>query len=190
MNSKSGKQTVRTFIAIRLPRPVVAYLAQQQETWRQTMPQGGVKWVDPALFHLTVRFLGQTHPDQFASLAGLLDSVDTGAFSLTLTQTGAFPNARRPRVLWAGVAGDLAAANALREQLDAGLAALGWPPDNHTFNPHITLGWVKRSHRLRRPPPLGEALEPLPIPVQTVWLVRSDSRPQGPVYTPVHETTL
>ena len=102
---------------------------------------------------------------------------------------GAFPDLRRPSVLWAGVEaleGDLAA---LRAAADAAARAAGLPRDNKPFHPHITLG------RVRRERPAPEALErlretlhdardwgPGAIDVDDVALFSSTLRPRGAVH--------
>ncbi len=56
---------------------------------------------------------------------------------------GFFPNDKRPRVIWAGVAGspDLAS---IARNVDAGLAKLGIPGEERAFTPHLTLARCER----------------------------------------------
>ena len=51
---------------------------------------------------------------------------------------GFFPNARRPRVFWAGVEADPQLA-ALAEAIEAKLDPLGIPAEKRDFHPHLTL---------------------------------------------------
>src|SRR3712207_7437894 len=50
---------------------------------------------------------------------------------------GSFGSPRRPRVLWAGVAGDVEALSAIQKDVEAALAPLGVAPEGRAFTPHI-----------------------------------------------------
>src|SRR4051794_37491807 len=98
-------ETYRLFIAVELPPNVKAELADAQ-TWlrRAKLP---VNWVAPGRMHLTLRFLGTTSVALIPELdrairAGLAQH---SAMTLRLSGAGAFPNDRRPNVVWAGVGG-------------------------------------------------------------------------------------
>jgi 2'-5' RNA ligase len=56
---------------------------------------------------------------------------------------GCFPNPKRPRVIWAGLRGEVKELEALKNQLEPGLVKLGYIPEKREFHPHLTLGRVK-----------------------------------------------
>ena len=94
----------RLFVAMVPPRAAVAALerdvaAVQSEPWR---------WVPPERWHVTLEFVGEADADEvarrWARRAG-----DAVPMRLHLAGAGAFPVARRGRVLWAGLAGDIVA---------------------------------------------------------------------------------
>ncbi len=61
--------------------------------------------VAPASWHLTLRFLGDTLPEERARLAGEMRAAALGApFTLGFDRAGAFPRPARAAVLWLGVA--------------------------------------------------------------------------------------
>lgn len=64
-------------------------------------------------------------------------------FQLALGAAGAFPNLRHPRVLWVGITGKLETLQALQKRLEEVLATLGFPREEHSFSPHLTLGRVR-----------------------------------------------
>jgi 2'-5' RNA ligase len=110
-------------------------------------------------------------------------------FRLQLSGLGMFPSERSPRVLWAGVAGDLEALGALQGRMEAEMSALSFPPEKRPFSPHLTLGRVRQetSEGMRRrlsAALLATSLDHTgPWQVETVHLMRSDPAPGGAIYS-------
>ncbi|MFN2137450.1 MAG: RNA 2',3'-cyclic phosphodiesterase [Candidatus Promineifilaceae bacterium] len=184
-------ETFRAFVAVSLPEEVIGYLGKLIEDLAAQVPPRSVRWTQPDKMHLTLRFLGDTKKDLLQELQNALDSVTQARkpFSLQLQGFGCFPNCRRPRVLWAGLGGNLDAAAGLKAAIDEAIVPFGWEREERPFSPHLTLGRVKDASRLdkQRWP---ETVEPLPIPVAAVHLVQSDLTPGGPIYTIRHTSTL
>ncbi|CAK0886753.1 unnamed protein product, partial [Prorocentrum cordatum] len=97
---------------------------------------GGVKWVDPSLMHLTLKFLGAVDEDGLAALRASLPPAvhSVEPFSLTLRRGGVFRQARqRPRVLFLGVGDEdeggpaAAAFGELAHAVDEACAGAGLP---------------------------------------------------------------
>jgi 2'-5' RNA ligase len=72
------------------------------------------------------------------------------------------------------------------------MAALGFKPEQRVYHPHVTLGRVKDSRRLRELLATMETVtfECSPVPVREMTLVRSELKPGGSVYTPVARVPL
>ena len=107
---------MRTFIAVPLPAEVRSTLAEVQEKLRSL--GGAVRWSAASSIHLTFKFLGEIDPALLPELTESL-RLHTQAerpFPLHLNSLGAFPDLRRPRVIWCGLAGDVARLEALQEQ--------------------------------------------------------------------------
>lgn len=179
----------RAFIAIELPPAAHAELARVIAQLR-TGHERSVKWVDPEIIHLTLKFLGNT-PNEKAS--AITEAVRQAArtvapFSLEMTGLGAFPNAGAPRVIWAGVGGDLATLRTLQKQIDQALIPLGFAPEARDFSPHLTLGRVRDGVPPRDRADLRKRLgsiglpERMGIPVTHVCLMKSTLTPKGPLY--------
>jgi 2'-5' RNA ligase len=147
-----------------------------------------VKWVDPAILHITLKFVGWVPEKRVEDCLSLGREVAAASrqSKLILAGAGAFPNARRPRVLWIGATGDVdilaAAAGAFdRRMAEVGLAE----PENRPFAAHLTLGRVRQD---AKPPDLTEALAAFAdeqfgeVPVEEFLLMRSHLQPSGPVY--------
>jgi 2'-5' RNA ligase len=156
----------------------------------------GIRWVAPENVHLTLQFLGAVPEprvaDVSAALAGAAEAV-RGPIALEVRGAGGFPNARRPRVIWLGIEGDLAALGALVEDLGRRLAPLGFPPEARAFSPHLTLG---RARDARGGPGLGGAIasvaggEAIRWRVAEVALVESHLSPRGARYVSIACTAL
>ena len=179
--------TIRAFIAIHLPSEVQAALGRVAATLSEGLPRGAVRWVRPELMHLTLHFLGDTDVGRLPAIGRAMDDAVAGRapFTLTLDGLGCFPNPRRPRVVWAGLAGDMAQLLALKAALDEQLAALGWPPEDKPFRAHLTLGRVK-DERAAQALSLTTPLPQPAVPVAAIHLMESQLRPEGPVYTVRH----
>ena len=100
-----------------------------------------VRWLDPDTYHLTLKFLGNPHPDLMPRVSEAIGEVGgkSRPFSMEIRGFGAFPTIRRPRVLWAGVEPVLAL-RCLKQDVEWGLASLGFDRETSAFHPHVTVG--------------------------------------------------
>jgi 2'-5' RNA ligase len=132
----------RTFVAIELGDDARAYLAREVTRLQRALP--GVRWVDPANLHLTLVFLGELDDARLAAAteaAGAAASVKP--FTLEVAGLGSFGPPHAPRVVWAGLRGNLPRLNQLYEALAAALEARGFPRETRPFAPHLTLARLK-----------------------------------------------
>lgn len=139
---------MRLFIALNLPEEV------QQALWAAVAPLRDlglpVKWVRPEGIHLTLKFLGEVPEAREGEFVAALGRAAVGARALPLALGGfgVFPDFRRPRVLWVGVAPD-PALELLQDRVEREFAPLGFPTEAQTFRPHLTLGRAAREARAR-----------------------------------------
>lgn len=183
--------TIRAFIAIQLPAKARNELARINEILAAQLPPRTVRWVKPELMHLTLHFLGDTAVAKLPSLYEALDnsSAKHDAFTLSLDHLGCFPNRKRPRVIWAGIKGELGAAAALKSEIDQALLPLGWKKDERPFRPHLTIGRVKDSRKFQSINWQINIVK-LALPVRAVHLIESELTPSGPIYTVRHTSQL
>jgi 2'-5' RNA ligase len=131
-----GVARTRTFLALPLPAPVRAALAEL----RAGLPPAprGVRWSDPAQAHATLVFLGDLDDSALAEVRDRTRAVAaaTAPFDADLAGLGAFAEAGRARVLWIGWGAGAAAVARLQVAL---VAALERPPEPRPFAPHVTL---------------------------------------------------
>ena len=69
-------------------------------------------------------------------------------FSIDATKLGAFPNARRPKILWAGIGDGINELRALHADIEEGLLDLGcYRREDREYTPHLTLGRLTHDER-------------------------------------------
>jgi 2'-5' RNA ligase len=98
------------------------------------------RWVAPENYHLTVAFLGGVDEERVPEMIDALRdaAAHVTVFDVPLDFVGAFPNARKPRVVWVGPARAVPAFGALCGAVRAPLAALGFTFEPHA-DAHVTL---------------------------------------------------
>jgi RNA 2',3'-cyclic 3'-phosphodiesterase len=181
---------MRLFIALPLPPEVTGWLWQFGQKLAGVVPPEAVRWVRPEGMHLTLSFLGdEVTAVQLPLIIQALDQLATVTqpFSLHLDKLGCFPKPLAPRVIWAGLAGDVVQLRQLKTGLDELLTPLGWPPERRSFSPHLTLGRVKDTAGVARASlPFGTLLQKQGFVNTAVSLYQSQLTPQGPHYTIRH----
>jgi RNA 2',3'-cyclic 3'-phosphodiesterase len=184
---------IRAFLAIDLPDALRAKLALVQGELKKS--GADVRWVAVGNIHLTLKFFGNV-PDADIDLLGKAAREAAAAhppLQLQVTKAGAFPNIRSPRVVWVGLGGELIPLTQLYHQLEKSFAALGYPPEDRAFSPHLTLGRVKSPANRHRLAQMLEKLPPLdwpPFAVDQLILFQSVLSPRGSTYTPLQVAPL
>lgn len=183
--------TIRAFIAVPLSDEVKRGLGDVARALAGPLPRGAVRWVRPEQIHLTLVFLGDTPTDQLPAIQRGMDAAaeNNQPFTLHLGDLGFFPTARRPRVIWIGLAGEVNRLASLKAALDAPLAALGRSPEDKPFRAHLTLGRV-RNERDVQGLEWAADVPRLAVAITTIHLIESKLRPDGPVYTVRHMSLL
>jgi 2'-5' RNA ligase len=182
---------VRVFAALELPPQMRARLDEIVEALDAALPRGGVRWVRAEGMHLTLKFYGDVASGRLPELEAALQQAagSAGPLALEMQGLGVFPNPLHPRVIWAGMAGDLDALRALHEKVEQVSSPLGFKPEARDFTPHLTLGRVKAHLKPREREALMEAVtrrrsEPFGAFVaDAVSLMRSHLKPTGAEYT-------
>lgn len=183
---------MRTFIAIEIPPAVKTALAAMQTELRRAAAD--VAWTKPENLHLTLRFLGEIEERRLQTVKRVCDeaAATVPPFVLRLNGGGVFPNLRQPRVLWAGLAGEIEMAAQLQSRLEQALTAQGFAPEDKPFNPHLTVGRVKSQQNARQVAALAEiqSLPEIAFEVREIVLMKSDLHPTGARYTALAKSPL
>ena len=135
----------RLFTAIEVPREIGMMLSAYR---------GGVhgaRWVDPANYHLTLRFIGDVDERTAFEAADMLDLIERPSFNITLNALDQF-GGKKPRAIFAAAAASTALIELQAEQ-ERMMRRIGLPPESRKFTPHITLA------RLRDASVLDDVLE-------------------------------
>ena len=177
----------RLFVAIDLGDEARRALGEAQAVCRRAnLP---VRWVDAAGAHLTLKFLGETDRARVEPIEAALRAAAGRQRPLRLHTggPGAFPNLRRPRVLWLGLEGALEPLAVLQREIDGALAGLGFPREGKPFRPHLTLGRVREGASLPADDLdaafAGVRRVAAPLPVESIRLMRSELGAGGARYT-------
>jgi len=137
--------------------------------------------------HLTLKFFGEVPPGRLEVIEEAVRASvpGTGMLSLRLAEIGAFPNPRRPRIVWLGLEAP-PALELLQDRLERRAEAIGFPPEGTPFRPHVTLARVREGQRL--PPGALESLagryEPVGFLASELVLYESVLGRGGPRYEP------
>jgi 2'-5' RNA ligase len=186
---------LRLFVALEPPGPVRRRLAEVQSALRRATGGDDVRWVEPGNVHLTLHFLGAVPEERVAAVREAVGAAAAVASPLRVevAGAGAFPGPRRPRVIWSGVGGEVEPLAELVASLGRRLGALGYPPEDRPFHPHLTHGRVRQGRLL---PGLGgalagvAALAPVPWRVEELVLFRSHLSPAGSRHEPLARIPL
>ncbi|MDX2137124.1 MAG: RNA 2',3'-cyclic phosphodiesterase [Chloroflexota bacterium] len=134
---------MRLFIAIDLPDA----LKDQLTSLKTDM--SGASWTRRDNLHLTLRFLGDGIAEsRLSALQHAFAAIELPTFDVTVQGVGRFPlqEKKAARVLWVGIAPNPPLA-ALYASIEQAVVALGFPPDDHAFHPHLTLARLKSDRR-------------------------------------------
>jgi RNA 2',3'-cyclic 3'-phosphodiesterase len=191
---------LRLFVALELPGQWRDALRDQSRALETAAP-GFARWVAPELIHLTLIFLGSQHPSVVPRIQDAVEETAASTEPITLApgELGAFGSPRSLRVIWAGVSeqprGSL---QALHDHLTNSLQRARVAFEASDFRPHLTLGRARRDqtggseamfHAISAGP-AGTLKRAGEFTCEEIVLIRSDLRPSGPIYTPLHRATL
>src|SRR5512142_2282854 len=96
---------LRTFLAVELPPALQDAIQTATLAVRSKLGSGLVRWVPGNNVHLTLKFLGDAAPSTVETIKHALaaEASRYEPFDVVVEGFGAYPNARRARVLWVGL---------------------------------------------------------------------------------------
>jgi 2'-5' RNA ligase len=184
---------MRLFIALNLPRKERDRIFRGVKMLREaTYP---FRWVEPDHYHLTLKFLGEVHPERVNPIRQLVEKVAAGTrvFDVVMKGVGAFPTLRRPRVLWLG-AEPSPALRCLKHDVEWALAACGFERETRAFHPHLTLARCPEDGMAGVFRGLDESVTKIDytgsFSVKTVDLMTSKLSREGPQYSVLQSSSL
>jgi 2'-5' RNA ligase len=189
-----SEKNIRAFLAIDPPENILQAMSRLQEKLKREI-SGRISWTKPQGQHLTLKFFGDISTEDVNNICTAVQKriVSEPKLNLKIEKLGVFPDARRPRVIWCGVTGDLEKLITLQKKLDGDFAALDFPAEDRSFKAHLTLGRIKDSRGLTG---ISEALTKNStfaageFVCKELILFQSRLTPQGAVYTKLAEFAL
>jgi RNA 2',3'-cyclic 3'-phosphodiesterase len=132
---------MRLFVALDLTPAIREEISQFCANMRAAMPDA--RWVRVESIHVTLKFIGEVKEDIVPKIREALAKVHSSAgVDLNVHGVGFFPNARRPRVFWAGMEASSNLAN-IAAQVETALEPIGIPRESREFRPHLTLARIE-----------------------------------------------
>ena len=184
---------MRLFLAINLPREVRGEVSAATAALKSAAPE--LAWVDERLLHFTLKFLGETPEERVPEIQAMLAGVAGRHRELVMTLggVGAFPNFRRARVVWLGVAEE-PRLELVHHDLEASGERLGFEIEARPFRPHLTLARVKQAPGEERMRALARAAKQTDYRtdfiVRSIDLMASTLSSSGPEYTTLISAAL
>ena len=178
----------RLFVAVPIPDPIAEVVEAATGPWRAVLPQA--RWVERSDWHVTLHFLGSTHPGLLPRVRERLAEVSAATlpFPTRVRNLGAFPSTRRARVLWAGLVDAdrrfAALASAIQRSVAGELA-----PEGRAYTAHLTV--ARSDPPLTLPEGYAEtSLESEGFTVGALVLMRSHVGRRSPRYEPLETYPL
>jgi RNA 2',3'-cyclic 3'-phosphodiesterase len=174
--------TMRIFLAV-FPS-AAAQEAAADVIERLRRPDDGVSWVKRENLHYTLRFMGDLGESglERVTLAARRAVVGHRRFEAALGSAGAFPKARRARVLWLGLSEGAEALAAVAQAVEHALRGHGFDRADRAFTSHLTLGRVRARDQDWSERLAGLSADPSPFAVDRVSVVQSTLSPKGSIY--------
>jgi 2'-5' RNA ligase len=186
---------IRAFIAIDLPDDVRVAIQEVQARLRQMSFDVKISWTKIANLHLTLQFLGNIEEgviEEFKTALRLV-AVQHQPFDVSVRGAGAFPDEKRPRVVWVGCDDDGHRLKALALAVHDAMLPFGFTHEYRGFSAHLTLGRIKSP---RPDAALTRAIDSLKdmtfgtLRVEAIHLFESRLHPEGSIYTKLSSHAL
>lgn len=176
---------MRLFVALSLPDGIVARL--------NLMCSGipGAQWIEPANFHITLRFMGEVDEPTAEEINFNLSHIEAPPLDLELQGLNTFGQGFKAHALWVGVPLTPALAH-LQSKIDSAVIRAGVPPEGRKFVPHVTLARLNKPEagRLQSFIEGNNLFKAGPFTADQFTLFESQTGKGGPVYTALEDYPL
>ena len=170
---------VRAFVALELSSEIKEQLRTAQDVLRGCRAR--LTFVEPALIHITAKFLGEVTDEKIPAVMDALRRVQFAPF-LVSAQKITVNNPSRPHTVWCAIE-DAGESGQVFHLIEDALFPLGFARETRRFTPHATVARVKYPD-----PSLFAAISQLDnrkygsCIISGMKLKESSLTPQGPVY--------
>jgi len=184
---------MRVFIALSISSSIKEKIAEIQKRLKER--EDKVRWVNPGIIHLTLKFLGEIREEKLKEVFKAAERVarESSPFLMNIEGMGLFPNFSRPRIIWVGVREEEEKLQSLVSSLEKELKREGFPEEKREWRPHLTVGRIKFLKereklmdfiQLEREKRFGEEK------VRDIQIMESRLTPGGPIYTVLKRVLL
>lgn len=189
--------SLRTFIALDIPPAIQKSVQLQVNNLRSILGDSAIRWVPVNNIHLTLKFLGDVSQSDVDNLNQIVHRLAKShpAFDININNLGSFPSSKRARVLLIRVQAP-AELEALQNGIESDCTRVGFKPESGPFNPHLTIGRVRRGISPSDQAKIRKTLEEVKIDslgtarVDSLHLYKSELKPSGSVYTKLYSAPL
>jgi RNA 2',3'-cyclic 3'-phosphodiesterase len=170
---------VRVFVALELSPEIREQLTAAQDVLRGCRAR--LTFVDPALIHITVKFLGEVPEQKIPAVMDALRTIRVAPFLVTARKV-TLNNPSRPHTVWCTI-DDAGGSGQIFQSAEEALVPLGFARETRRFTPHATVARVKSPD-----PSLFAAISQLDnkeygsCTISGLKLKKSTLTPQGPLY--------
>lgn len=177
-------ELARVFLSIDIGNDALLPLISEIQT-KLDKSLAKMKLVELENIHFTLRFFGDTPLSRINEIKNCLNQIKINPFEIEVHGVGAFPNSRRPRVIWIGVDQNAERIRELKIEIDSRLKELGYKPEKKRFTPHATIARVRYIKDAAKLSTNIDELASSPIGSMTVSrfnMKKSTLTPSGPIY--------
>lgn len=169
-------------------------LLKMISSFKDALKYDNIKWTSIDNIHITLVFLGDTEDNVINAIRQMLTDKFSGLrkFSILLKGCGIFRSMTDPRIIWTGVEASRDLTSVV-DTVQKGLKELDIRLEDRPYNPHLTLGRIKKIKNINVLGSLVEKFRDSEIQVvklNEVILYESILLPSGPVYKPIEKFTL
>lgn len=176
----------RLFVGVRISLATANALSRAVETLGRRAREAGLdaRWMSPAGYHVTLKFLGWTPEAALGAVQDALARAVAGAarFTFKTSRIGAFASLEKASVVWAGVEEASGALGQLAQAVETAMVGVGYAAETRAYHPHVTIARLRETR----------AVKDLVLPVaeqmfgdtrvEAVTLFESEAKPSGSVY--------
>ena len=177
---------MRSFLAAKIPDNIKNKIGDFIEELKHG--KDNVKWVNPENIHITIYFFGELNEEDYLTLSKELPLMGDISlpFEVSIKTISAFPDPKRPRVIWCGVedrSNILKKANDFVKDIVKN-NNLNVEIEKREYSPHLTIGRVKGrySNLLVKKIISAESREFGSFTIDELILFRSTLTRSGPIY--------
>ena len=184
----------RIFVAIDLSEEARDRVSTYITGLRNEFSKLRVSWARPEKLHLTLKFIGDTDKNWLRKLERAVSAVAGShtSIDLSISGTGVFPSARKPRVLWLGIKGNTETLRKVSQEIEAEYEKLGFAHDKREFSPHLTIARLREPRIARElvEKHLAQQFKAVKFSASELVLYESSFLPTGSVYSIVSKADL